>query len=69
MSADGNQLLSWAAPPDSPNTDVLSIWDLSVSGWIRRACDLAGRNLTRQEWSEYVGAEPYQRTCPNFPAS
>jgi hypothetical protein len=31
------------------------------------ACARLTRNLTPEEWSQYVGAEPYRRTCPNLP--
>ena len=32
------------------------------------ACRTAGRNLTAEEWRQFVGAGvPYQRTCPNVP--
>lgn len=24
------------------------------------------RNLTCQEWQEYLGNEPYRKTCPNL---
>ncbi|MGH8903134.1 MAG: hypothetical protein ACRDYA_16055 [Egibacteraceae bacterium] len=30
---------------------------------------LAKRNLTKDEWNEFVRADrPYVRTCPNFPS-
>jgi hypothetical protein len=32
------------------------------------ACAIAGRNLTKQEFKDYVGNEPYQKTCPQWPA-
>jgi class 3 adenylate cyclase/WD40 repeat protein len=28
------------------------------------ACRLAGRDLTREEWTTYLPGEPYRRTCP-----
>lgn len=33
-----------------------------------RACLLAGRNLTRAEWQQFVIDRPYRRTCPQWPA-
>ncbi len=47
-----------------PNGPVLR-WDLRPDKLVDLACSLAGRNLTREEWSEYVGSRPYRRTCPN----
>jgi WD40 repeat protein len=32
-----------------------------------RLCQLAGRNLSRTEWSVYVPGQPYHRTCPQWP--
>jgi hypothetical protein len=33
-----------------------------------RACRIAGRNLSRVEWNEYVGESvPYRETCPGLP--
>ena len=31
---------------------------------VARACSLANRNLTREEWKRYLGSEPYRETCP-----
>jgi WD40 repeat protein len=42
--------------------DVIS-WDMSPSDWVRRACDLAGRDLSRAEWARYLSGQPYRRTC------
>jgi hypothetical protein len=43
------------------------IWDLDPDHWVDAACQIAGRNLTRSEWNQYVGdLAPYHRTCPDF---
>jgi WD40 repeat protein len=34
---------------------------------IELACRTVGRNLTREEWHTYIGAEHYRATCPNLP--
>ncbi|GAA1059702.1 nSTAND1 domain-containing NTPase [Agromyces bracchium] len=31
------------------------------------ACALASRQLTRTEWADHFGDEPYRRTCPDVP--
>jgi WD40 repeat protein len=36
--------------------------------WQRRACQIAGRNLTRDEWQELIPDRSYHRTCPQYPA-
>jgi WD40 repeat protein len=58
---------------DAGNTLVTSsadgsliFWDLRPSSWEARACELAGRNLTRDEWDQFLGGD-YHRTCPQWP--
>ena len=34
---------------------------------IAEACSRLKRNLTPKEWSQYLGDEPYHKTCPNLP--
>jgi WD40 repeat protein len=36
--------------------------------WERQACAIAGRNLTRAEWHQYVGNSGYHKTCPQWPS-
>ena len=43
------------------------IWDIDPDSWQRRACAESGRNLTRDEWRQYLGARPYGTTCPQWP--
>jgi hypothetical protein len=31
------------------------------------ACQRATRNLTWQEWQQYLPGEPYRQTCPHLP--
>jgi WD40 repeat protein len=36
--------------------------------WIQQACQIAGRNLTKAEWDQYVGSRtPYVRNCAAYP--
>jgi len=42
-------------------------WRLRREDLVDLACRLAGRNLTREEWRQYLGGEPYRKTCPDFP--
>jgi WD40 repeat protein/class 3 adenylate cyclase len=38
-------------------------WDLRPASWRRAVCELVGRDLTSAEWRQYLGDEPYRRTC------
>jgi WD40 repeat protein len=44
------------------------VWDVDPAHWDAMACRIAGRNLTRAEWAQYVPGRPYQGTCPTRPA-
>jgi WD40 repeat protein len=44
---------------------TLHLWNMSVTSWRQQLCDLAGRNLTRAEWEEFLRGRPYQKTCPD----
>jgi WD40 repeat protein/DNA-binding SARP family transcriptional activator len=41
------------------------VWPASVTAWMRHACRVAGRNLTREEWSRFIGTRAYVKTCPS----
>jgi WD40 repeat protein len=40
---------------------------LGQQALLAATCARLSRNLTAQEWKEYVGDEPYRKTCPNLP--
>lgn len=42
---------------------TIILWDVSLDSWRNRACALAGRNLTEDEWQQYLPDEPYRETC------
>jgi hypothetical protein len=44
------------------------VWTVDPPVWIQDACAVAGRNLTRAEWHQYLPDRPYRATCPNWPA-
>jgi len=46
---------------------VARVWLLRPDDMIAAACARLPRNLTRAEWRQYVGDEPYHQTCPNLP--
>jgi WD40 repeat protein len=40
------------------------VWPTTPTAWESQACRVAGRNLTRMEWTRYVGSQPYTLPCP-----
>jgi hypothetical protein len=61
FSPDGNELLSVSSMSDA------NVWDLNFSSLADRSRARANRNLTRAEWRDYMGGEPYRKTCPDLP--
>jgi WD40 repeat protein len=51
----------------SGGVGTVILWDVDVESWKKRACRTANRNLTRSEWAQYLGNEPYHKTCSNVP--
>jgi WD40 repeat protein len=39
------------------------LWDIDPASWQRRACAVAARRLTQQEWEEFLPGRPYQPSC------
>jgi WD40 repeat protein len=45
---------------------VAILWDLDSGHWSDIACRIAGRNLTRAEWTQYLPDRTYAATCPEY---
>jgi WD40 repeat protein len=39
------------------------LWDVDPASWQRRACAVAARPLTHQEWQDFLPGRPYQPSC------
>jgi WD40 repeat protein len=61
FSPDGRTLAAAAA-----NGTIL-LWNIRITDSMATACKRVNRNLTRQEWQEYLGESPYQKTCEDLP--
>lgn len=47
---------------------LATLWDVDLGTWRGRACQIAGRNLTPEEWKTYLPpGTPYRPTCPQWP--
>jgi WD40 repeat protein len=63
FTPDGRYLIS-----DDLEGDVVSV-DMNVTMWTTRACAIAARNLSREEWTQFLGDEVYHTTCPDVPSA
>jgi WD40 repeat protein len=62
----------------SPNGKLLAvgrgdgtvvIWNIDLDSWGETLCSIANRNLSLDEWQQFIGPEVrYHRTCPNLPS-
>ncbi len=48
--------------------DQTFVMPVTLAGWSKQACNVAGRSFTRAEWAKYLPGRPYQPVCPNPPA-
>lgn len=64
--------LGWVAARFTPDGGSLFVlrdsggaerWQVEPDAWSRYACRVAGRELTRAEWSEFVPDQDYRRVC------
>lgn len=54
---DGNGLVSGG------RDGRIVLWDTTLTDWRARACSLANRNLTQDEWDRFFPGQPYRDTC------
>jgi WD40 repeat protein len=57
LSPDGRRLLMTADNGEG------AVWDIDPASWARRACAIANRTLTREEWDEFLPGRPYEPAC------
>jgi WD40 repeat protein len=73
LKGHDNNVMSVAFSPDgqhlaSGSTDsTVWLWDVDLHSWQQRACGIANRNLTPEEWRKYLSDQPYRKTCPDLP--
>lgn len=46
------------------NVAHVSVWPMDLRAWVRFACQVTVRDLTRAEWSDLLPDRPYRHVCP-----
>lgn len=41
-------------------------WDTDPEAWLTYACEVAGRNLSEDEWRSVFGSDSFRKTCPQW---
>ncbi|HEY6341010.1 MAG TPA: WD40 repeat domain-containing protein [Bryobacteraceae bacterium] len=71
FSPDGKTLASaywrWISSTRNWAQSGIFLWTFDPGAWARQACTVANRNLTPEEWAQYLGPAPYRKTCPRIP--
>jgi WD40 repeat protein len=57
ISADGRRALLTNANGQG------AVWNIEPESWARRACTIANRTLTREEWAKFLPGRPYEPAC------
>jgi WD40 repeat protein/tRNA A-37 threonylcarbamoyl transferase component Bud32 len=57
LSPDGSRLLITSGDGQG------AIWRIDPDSWPERACAIANRTLSREEWEEFLPGRPYQPAC------
>lgn len=57
LSPDGHRLLMTAGNGQG------AVWDVDPESWKQRACALANRTLTHEEWERFLPGRPYEPAC------
>ena len=64
----GDREVAWIGASRTLVLDASSLLPTDSTTLRALACSLAGRNLTADEWTQFMGGVPYRLTCPDQPA-
>jgi WD40 repeat protein len=70
IGVTGDQSVGGLGGSLNPHEGVVTIWDFALESWEQSACTIANRNLTEQEWNQFIdhNSSSYSNVCPLLPA-
>ena len=68
FSPDDEQLMIGVNNRAEKTKETIHVWPTKIGTMASSLCSYVGRNLTKDEWDNYVGVDlPYEKTCENYP--
>jgi len=65
FSPDGKYLVTHGFHTHAYNPHPPYAWNVDISQWVNKVCQIVIGDLSVEEWKKYVGNERYKATCPN----
>ena len=70
FTPDDEQLMIGVNNNVNKSKETIHVWPMKIGTMASSLCGYVGRNMSKDEWSNYVGDDlTYERTCENFPAN
>ena len=72
-TTDTTRIISVEFSPDGTllatgnDSGAVTLWNMDEAFWLDRACEIATRNFTQEEWNRFFPNEPYRSTCSQWP--
>lgn len=68
FTPDDEQLMIGVHSRVEKSKETIHVWPTKIGTMASSLCSYVGRNMTKDEWTNFVGADlPYEKTCDNFP--
>ena len=70
FTPDDEQLMIGVHSRVEKSKETIHVWPTKIGTMASSLCSYVGRNMTKDEWTNFVGADlPYEKTCDNYPTN